>query len=168
MARTLKEIPTRSASAETKPLGAVMSLDDLEPDVRSQAVAESLERVMPAPTPPPAAVASAAPAPAPPIEPTAVAATSAPAAAPAVPAPAPAIQPVAPLPVAGKKIQTQMLSTPIPAAMKKRLNRLRLEHSVSTAFVLEAALTDFFGDRDDETIASELQARGGRLRRSNS
>jgi hypothetical protein len=60
-----------------------------------------------------------------------------------------------------------MLSTPIPAALKKRLNGLRLQHSISTAFVVEVALNDFFGDRNDDAIAVDLQARGGCLRRNN-
>ena len=41
MAKTLKEIPTRSASAETKPIGVAMTLDDLDVDVRSQTVADT-------------------------------------------------------------------------------------------------------------------------------
>jgi hypothetical protein len=143
MGKTLKEISTRSASAETKPVGAAMSLEDLDIDVRAQTVAESLGRVLPASPPSPMQSVS-----------------------PRSIEPSPA-QVEAPAPIEKKKATTQMLSTPIPAATKKRLNRLRLEHSISTAFVLQVALDQFFGDRTDETIAAELQARGGRLRRSN-
>jgi hypothetical protein len=156
MGKTLKEIPTRSASAETKPIGIAMSLDDLDVDVRSQTVAESLERVMPTPVPgAPSQVAASAitmpqrPAPAP---------TRAP-----EPANAPEPQKTS---EEKKKPASQMLSTPIPAALKRRLNGLRLQHSISTAFVVEVALNEFFSHRTDDAIAVDLQARGGRLRRN--
>jgi hypothetical protein len=161
MAKTLKEIPTRSASAETKPIGVAMKLDDLDVDIRSQTVAESLERVMPLPAPATPGTLAQTAAPAPVAIPQGTA-----------PAPIRASEPqTAPEPRATseekKKPASQMLSTPIPAALKKRLNGLRLQHSISTAFVVEVALNDFFGDRNDDAIAVDLQARGGRLRRNN-
>jgi FtsZ-interacting cell division protein ZipA len=157
MAKTLKEIPTRSASAATKPIGVAMTLDDLDVDVRSQTVAESLERVMPSPTPSAPSQAAASP----PIT-TSLATVS---------EPTQAVEPsIAPEPQKHseekKKTASQMLSTPIPAALKRRLNGLRLQHSISTAFVVEIALNEFFGDRSDDAIAADLQARGGRLRRN--
>jgi hypothetical protein len=157
MAKTLKEIPTRSASAETKPIGVAMTLDDLDVDVRSQTVAESLERVMPSPTPGAASQAPASPSIA-----TSLATVSEP-----THAPEPAIAPEPRKPSEEKKKPaSQMLSTPIPAALKRRLNGLRLQHSISTAFVVEVALNEFFGLRTDDAIAADLQARGGRLRRN--
>jgi hypothetical protein len=156
MGKTLKEIPTRSASAETKPIGVAMTLDDLDVDVRSQAVAASLERVMPPPTSPAPAQATA-PAPVATLEVAAPAPTSA-------PEPQSAAEPR--VTTAEKKPASQMLSTPIPATLKKRLNGLRLEHSISTAFVVEVALNEFFGTRTNDEIATDLQARGGRLRRN--
>jgi hypothetical protein len=158
MGKTLKEIPTRSASAETKPIGVAMSLEDLDVDVRSQTVAESLERVMPPPAPgAPSQVAATAP----------IAAPQAAAPAPTrAPEPATAPEPQKTSSEEKKKPASQMLSTPIPAALKRRLNGLRLQHSISTAFVVEVALNEFFGHRTDDTIAADLQARGGRLRRN--
>ncbi len=155
MGKTLKEIPTRSASAETKPIGVAMSLDDLDVDVRSQTVAESLERVMP-------------PAPGAPSQAAASASIATPQAAAPEPtrAPGPATVPEPAKASEEKKPASQMLSTPIPAALKRRLNGLRLQHSISTAFVVEVALNEFFGHRTDDAIAADLHARGGRLRRS--
>ncbi len=156
MAKTLKEIPTRSASAETKPIGVAMSLEDIDVDVRSQTVAESLERVLPTPVPgAPSQAAAIAIAPH-------HRADAAPTRAPE-PANAPEPQKTS---EEKKKPASQMLSTPIPAALKRRLNGLRLEHSISTAFVVEVALNEFFGHRTDDAIAADLQARGGRLRRN--
>jgi hypothetical protein len=156
MGKTLKEIPTRSASAETKPIGVAMSLEDLDVDVRSQTVAESLERVLTTP------VGGA---------PSQVATSAIATPYTATPSPTRALEPATanePQKTSEekKKPANQMLSTPIPAALKRRLNGLRLEHSVSTAFVVEVALNDFFGNRNDDAIAADLQARGGRLRRN--
>jgi len=121
-----------------RPAGKVMTLDDLGTDLRSQVVTDSFERVLPQSTPTPAASPIASPR--------------------AIPAPA----------TISKASPTQMLSTPIDAQMKKKLNQLRLEHGISTAFIVELALTRFFGTRGNDEIAKELLEYGGRLRRTRS
>ena len=113
-----------------------MTLDDLIADPRSQVVAESFERVLPQSLPTPAASAIAFPR--------------------AIPTPA----------TISKASPTQMLSTPIDAQMKKMLNQLRLERGISTAFIVELALTPFFGTRGNDEIAHELLEHGGPLRRT--
>ena len=133
--KKLTEVPARSAIAD-RPVGKVMTLDDLGTDPRSQVVTDSFERVLPQSPPTPAASAIAS--------------------ARAIPTPA----------TISKASPTQMLSTPIDAQMKKKLNQLRLEHGISTAFIVELALTRFFGTRDNDEIAHELLEHGGRLRRT--
>ena len=119
-----------------RPVGKAMTLDDLGTDPRSQVVADSFERVLPQSPSTPAASPATFPH--------------------AIPAPA----------TISKASPTQMLSTPIDAQMKKKLNQLRLEHGISTAFIVELALTRFFGTRRNDEIAHELLEHGGRLRRT--
>ena len=138
--KKLAEVPARSANA-SRPLGVAMTLDELGTDTRSQSVAESLERVMPAAPSPQAPVAA--------IASTVSKSISS------------AITSASPLTAS----RTSMLSTPIAKEKKKRVNQLRLDHEISTSFVIEIALTKFFADRSNEAVADELRSLGGRLRR---
>ena len=135
--KKLTEVRARSAIAD-RPVGKVMTLDDLGTDPRSQVVTDSFERVLPQTPLPPAS-----------------------------PVPQITSERAITTPITiSKASPTQMLSTPIDAQMKKKLNQLRLEHGISTAFIVELALTRFFGTRRNDEIAQELLQQGGRLRRT--
>lgn len=136
-ARTVAPPPTAAppAAAPAAP-GAVMSLDDLPGDQRSQHLEESLERtVLPQPR-----------------EEEAKSRTD----------PAPAVAPAPPPP----KASTKMIATPIDAQLRLRVRELRGQYEISEAFVVETALRTFFGDRAIADVAADLRARGGRLRRT--
>jgi hypothetical protein len=142
MKKQLQEVSPRSARAVAPAppaiTGAVMSLDDLPGNERSQIVAESLERaVLPQPKEEGAARN---------IEPT--------------PAPAPVPVPVQASPA------TKMIATPIESQLRQRVRDLRGQFEISESFVVETALRTFFADRPLSEVAADLRARGGRLRRT--
>lgn len=143
MKKQLQEIAPRSARNVAPPpdpappaSGAVMSLEDLPGNVRSQHVEQSLERTVMPPhrgerpreaTDRQTAVAAAVPPP---------------------------------------KPTTKMIATPIDAQLRQRVRELRGQYEISEAFVVETALRTFFADRALAEVAADLRARGGRLRRN--
>lgn len=178
MTKKFTEASPRSASAvapqgappsgESPVVGLTMQLDDLPVDARSQHLEDSLERAqivntaaeeVPAA---PAANAPASPA-AHAHEPVAAAAGNA-----TTPASAPPITETSPASAPPPKARpaTKMIATPIDAELRLRVRDLRGRHEISEAFVVETALTEFFGSRPLEEIAADLRARGGRLRRN--
>ena len=143
MKKQLQEVTPRSARTVAPPppaiTGAVMSLDDLPGNERSQIVAESLERaVLPQAKE----------------EETARNIEPAPAAAP-FPVRATPATPV-----------TKMIATPIESQLRQRVRDLRGQFEISESFVVETALRTFFADRPLSDVAADLRARGGRLRRT--
>lgn len=140
MKKQLQEVIPRSART-VAPLapattGAVMSLDDLPGNARSQIVEESLERaVLPqAKEEEPARSIELAPT--------------------ATPVPLPA------------RTATKMIATPIESQLRQRVRDLRGQFEISESFVVETALRTFFADRPLSDVAADLRARGGRLRRT--
>ena len=143
MKKQLQEVTPRSARTVAPPppttTGAVMSLDDLPGNERSQIVAESLERaVLPQ---------GKEEGPARNIEPARAAASVPVQATPAAPA-------------------TKMIATPIESQLRQRVRDLRGQFEISESFVVETALRTFFADRPISEVAADLRARGGRLRRT--
>ncbi len=140
MKKQLQEVTPRSARIVAPPppatTGAVMALDDLPGNERSQIVAESLERaVLPqAKEEGPAEYVEITPA------------------APPVPLP--------PRPA------TKMIATPIESQLRQRVRDLRGQFEISESFVVETALRAFFAERPLSDVAADLRARGGRLRRT--
>lgn len=166
MKKTFTEAKPRSATdaapAGTPPLGqpgATMTLDELPDDLRTQNIENSLERIDQGNP----VVAAAAPG--------ATATTGAQTQPASIAPPKPVVRAepassVIATPAAQAKPALKMISTPIDAEVRRRVRELRLSHDISEAFVLETALRDFFGDRENEDIAMDLRARGGRLRRN--
>ena len=143
MKKQLQEVTPRSARTVAPPppaiTGAVMSLDDLPGNERSQIVAESLERaVLPQ-------------------------AKEEETARNIEPAPAAAPVPVQATPAAPA---TKMIATPIESQLRQRVRDLRGQFEISESFVVETALRTFFADRPLSEVAADLRARGGRLRRT--
>lgn len=79
---------------------------------------------------------------------------------------APATTAFAPAVQATGKRGTKMIATPIDAELRRSVRELRGQYEVSESFVVETALRAFFADRPLADIASDLRARGGRLRRA--
>ncbi len=143
MKKQLQEVTPRSARTVAPPppaiTGAVMSLDDLPGNERSQIVAESLERAVLPQAKEEETARNIEPAPA--AAPFPVRAT------PATPA-------------------TKMIATPIESQLRQRVRDLRGQFEISESFVVETALRTFFADRPLSDVAADLRARGGRLRRT--
>jgi hypothetical protein len=139
--KKLQEVAPRSARTAAPPpaaapAGAVMSLEDLPGDARSQHVEQSLER---------AVLVQARE-------------EDAPRNLPPQPAALPVLTPTRPA--------TKMIATPIDGELRQRVRELRGQYEISEAFVVETALRAFFADRQNAEVAADLRARGGRLRRS--
>ncbi len=146
MKKRLQEVTSRSARTLAPPppaiTGAVMSLDDLPKNERSQIVAESLERAV-----------------LPPAKEEETARNIEPALA-AAPVPVQATPGMPPRPA------TKMIATPIESQLRQRVRDLRGQFEISESFVVETALRTFFADRPLSEVAADLRARGGRLRRT--
>jgi len=140
MKKQLQEVTPRSARTVAPPppttTGAVMSLDDLPGNERSQIVAESLERAVLPQAKEEETARNIEPAPG------------------AVPVPVQATP------------ATKMIATPIESQLRQRVRDLRGQFEISESFVVETALRTFFADRPLSEVAADLRARGGRLRRT--